>query len=1112
MKRVDFLNWKLVLVLLFLYNSIIQAEVYYVSTTGKDGNAGTIISPWATWGKAISTANAGDTVYFRGGVYYVTTAQISSPLNGAHNGTRNNPICYFNYPGEVPILDCSRKTRSSEGLYFYDVHNIHIKGLTVRNNRQIDAGDITSTNFYFYLGNNIIVENCVAYNAGMRGFYFYKTDTAYIYKCDAYNCADSKSSAPGNAGDGFLIWDNGQLDDLKAHIVLKQCRSWHNSDDGYDVEIEGYLEMDSCMAFNNGYLSSGNGMGFKYGLKDQQTTLLTKKITNCIAAYNKNGGFNTNDSKGVTQSMRIYNNLSYHNNQGYIIFNTANKDEQELQRIYKNNIAYANTDLSVGLELNAIYTHENNSWDIPDTINDLDFVSLDSAQLRWPRKANGSLPDITFGRLDPSSDLIDAGQYVGIRFNGTAPDLGAFESGTIAANNPPFVDDIPDQSIAEGGMFSIINLNNYVVDPDNTYDQIKWTFSSNGQFTITINQMTNVATIVAKDAEFNGFRTITFTATDPGGLYDSDQVTFTVTAVNDAPIVSDIPNQSIAEGGAFAAINLNNYVVDADNTDNEITWTFSGSNQLSVTIDQINKIATVNANNAKWNGSETITFMATDPGGLNDSDPVTFAITPVNDIPVMGDIPDQTIAEGGTFATINLNNFVDDPDNTDDQITWTYSGNSQLTVAINQITKVTTIVANSAEWNGSETITFKATDPGGLFDTDQAAFAVTSVNDAPLLSDIPNQKITIGQTFASINLNNYVADPDNADDQLTWTFSGNSQLSVAIDQTTKTAVVSPKDTEWTGSETITFMATDLGGLYNTDQVIFTVAAINSAPVVGDIPDQVIAEGGIFAPINLSDFVVDPDNSDDQITWTLSGNSQLDVAINQTTKVASVTAKSEEWSGSETITFKATDQGNLYDTDQAIFTVFAVNDAPVMSDIPHQTITKGGAFTSINLNNYVADPDNTDDQLTWTFSGNTQLTVNVNQTTKIAAIAINNPEWVGFETITFKATDPRGLFDNTQATFLIKSVDNPPEIENRNAIKVFPNPSDGKLTISLNDLNKTESGISITDMEGRIVFEQHGFTDDPESGLHIDVSHLRKGIYIIVLRDKNRNYFQRVVID
>ena len=80
-----------------------------------------------------------------------------------------------------------------------------------------------------------------------------------------------------------------------------------------------------------------------------------------------------------------------------------------------------------------------------------------------------------------------------------------------------------------------------------------------------------------------------------------------------------------------------------------------------------------------------------------------------NDAPVVTDVPDETIAEGGTFTTISLNDYVSDTETVDADIVWTYSGNSNLTVSItSQVASMTT----PTDWNGNETITFTATDTG----------------------------------------------------------------------------------------------------------------------------------------------------------------------------------------------------------------------------------------------------------------------------------------------------------------------------------------------------------------------------------------------------------------
>ncbi len=102
----------------------------------------------------------------------------------------------------------------------------------------------------------------------------------------------------------------------------------------------------------------------------------------------------------------------------------------------------------------------------------------------------------------------------------------------------------------------------------------------------------------------------------------------------------------------------------------------------------------------------------------------------INQPPTVADIPDQTVNEGGSFAVIILDNYVGDPDNAGSELNWTFSGNTELIVSIGP-GRVATIAAPNADWNGAETITFRATDPGYLWDEDTATFTVNPVNDAP---------------------------------------------------------------------------------------------------------------------------------------------------------------------------------------------------------------------------------------------------------------------------------------------------------------------------------------------------------------------------------------------
>jgi hypothetical protein len=219
-------------------------------------------------------------------------------------------------------------------------------------------------------------------------------------------------------------------------------------------------------------------------------------------------------------------------------------------------------------------------------------------------------------------------------------------------------------------------------------------------------------------------------------------------------------------------VNLDDYVSDIDNLDSEISWSYSGNTELTVSI--VNRVAIISTPDADWSGSETVIFTATDPGLLGSFDGALFTVTAVNDAPLVTGIPDQRVAEGSTFATINLDDYVADVDNLDSEMSWSFVGHSELTVSLD-VNRVATITIPDADWNGVETITFTATDPGLLSDGDPATFTVTAVNDAPVVSDIPDQTIDEGQTFATIALDNYVDDIDNLDSEIGWTYAGNSE-------------------------------------------------------------------------------------------------------------------------------------------------------------------------------------------------------------------------------------------------------------------------------------------------------------------------------------------------
>jgi len=363
------------------------------------------------------------------------------------------------------------------------------------------------------------------------------------------------------------------------------------------------------------------------------------------------------------------------------------------------------------------------------------------------------------------------------------------------------------------------------------------------------------------------------------------------------------------------------------------------------------------ANNSRWTG--------------NFSTPYDFTAKFGTDIPLHGEhrtpkvsnIPDQTIAEGEDFTTINLDNYIDDPDNDDSQITWTFGGNVDLGVVIDQ-NRVATITIPNVDWNGSEIITFRATDPDSLWDEDFARFTVEAVNDTPVVSDIPDQFIAEGGNFASINLDNFVFDPDHPDSVIVWSYNGNVELNVIFDGN-RVATIGIPDSNWYGSETIIFTATDPYGFSDNDETVFTVEPENDPPQITNPLPQIIFnedESLLYGISNWFPFVNDPELSDTQLVYSVLAENCVNAEpLNGSFHFCSP----ENWFGNDSLKLVVSDS-ILSDTASFFVQVKAVNDPPEFMNLPDSTFFAADTSALLNLWEYIEDPDQADSLLSYDF--------------------------------------------------------------------------------------------------------------------------------------------------
>ncbi|MBN1183555.1 MAG: DUF4990 domain-containing protein [Bacteroidales bacterium] len=416
------------IIVLFSIGLLLQANTYYVSTHGDDSNPGTIDRPFATWEKLSQVLVAGDVAYIRGGTYRSVkgpSAEVVCRWENL-NGTVKDTIKIWAYPGESPVLnldDIKMLSKYCYILFINDCNYLWIKGLRITGLRQTPKAPSIFGMLIKGSSNNII-ENCEVDHIGMYGISFGSgSDYNYVINCDVHHLADPYTDY--GAANGF----NRTGGSTANHLTFSGCRAWLCSDDGWDMfQSDGYLTIENCWAFWNGYLDEnktdavgGDGMGFKIGPGVNNKTEVTRILRNCLAVENKVHGFNQNFITGVFAS-HIYNNTAYKNGGTGFEFTYGPGGDND---IFRNNISYANIKRAYNGDEGDIQDH--NSWNRGVHVTDADFISLDVSQLVGKRKADGSLPDITLLHLTETSDLIDAGVDIGLPYSGNAPDLGAFE-------------------------------------------------------------------------------------------------------------------------------------------------------------------------------------------------------------------------------------------------------------------------------------------------------------------------------------------------------------------------------------------------------------------------------------------------------------------------------------------------------------------------------------------------------------------------------------------------------------------------------------------------------------------------------------------------------------
>lgn len=278
----------LVFVLIILVILDIQANTFYVSTSGNDTNVGSEILPWLTIQHAANMAIAGDTVLIKSGIY-------NERVEFQNSGSNISPIVFRNYQNDTVTVDGTGITWWSwNGLL--DISNLSyivIDGINI--SKALSYGGIWIEN-----SSHITIKNCYTYNSYSSGISCWGSEFVTIDACEV------ELACNGGEQECISI-------ESSNNIIVSNCEVHHNGTgenggEGIDVKNGSH----DVQVYRNIVHHINERIGVYADAWDSHTYNIDF-YQNLVYNCGNNGMVVQSEMGGLIEYINFYNNIVYNN-------------------------------------------------------------------------------------------------------------------------------------------------------------------------------------------------------------------------------------------------------------------------------------------------------------------------------------------------------------------------------------------------------------------------------------------------------------------------------------------------------------------------------------------------------------------------------------------------------------------------------------------------------------------------------------------------------------------------------------------------------------------------------------------------------------------------------
>ena len=501
---------------------------------------------------------------------------------------------------------------------------------------------------------------------------------------------------------------------------------------------------------------------------------------------------------------------------------------------------------------------------------------------------------------------------------------------------------------------------------------------------------------------------ITVRVTDNGTPALSDTETFivTVTEENQAPVLAQISDQTVAEG---ALLSFTASATDPDIPANTLSYSLDVGFPSGAHINATSGLFSWTPDESQGPDTYSITVRVTDDGtpALSDTETFLVTVTEENQAPVLAQISDQTVTEGDLLS---FTAGATDPDIPANTLSYSLDAGFPSGAQINASSGLFSWTPGEPQGPNTYAITVRVTDDGtpALSDTETFTVTVTEENQAPVLAQISDQTVAEGDT---LSFTAGATDSDIPANTLSYSLDAGFPSGAQINPTSGLFSWTPDESQGPDTYTITVRVTDDGtpALSDTETFTVTVTEENQAPVLAQISDQTVAEGDT---LSFTAGATDSDIPANTLSYSLDAGFPSGAQINPTSGLFSWTPDESQGPDTYTITVRVTDDGTpaLSDTETFIVTVTEENQAPALESIPDWMVAHNDTLS------FTASATDPGDQVTFSLDSPVPPGAAIDPDTGVFTWTPTPDITVGWHQITVRATDDGspGLSDSTTA--------------------------------------------------------------------------------------------------